>query len=115
MSDFRKPCLECGLPGMPGAARCPSHTRLRDSARNEVKRKRRGSTPVAQAMRRALVKENYATCTQCRVAYPVWDIAVDHIKPLADGGLDREYNIQVLCRPCHNDKTREENRLRRKR
>ena len=114
-NGFRKPCLECGLPGDPGEPRCPSHTRLRAQSRNELKRKRRGATPRAAAMRRALVKENYATCTNCRVANPVWDMAVDHIKPLADGGLDIEGNLQVLCRACHMAKTVEENRLRRKR
>lgn len=30
---------------------------------------------------------------------------VDHIKPKAKGGTDDLDDLQVLCRPCHDDKT----------
>jgi 5-methylcytosine-specific restriction endonuclease McrA len=32
----------------------------------------------------------------------------DHIVPLAKGGTDDEGNIQCLCGPCHDIKTRED-------
>lgn len=32
----------------------------------------------------------------------------DHIVPLWEGGTDDEDNLQLLCRPCHKAKTREE-------
>jgi 5-methylcytosine-specific restriction protein A len=30
---------------------------------------------------------------------------VDHIKPLDKGGTDDAYNLQGLCKPCHEAKT----------
>ncbi len=29
----------------------------------------------------------------------------DHIIPLAEGGTNDEINLQVLCKPCHFEKT----------
>lgn len=39
---------------------------------------------------------------------------VDHIKPVRDGGTDHLDNLQTLCRPCHFDKTAQENARRAK-
>lgn len=38
---------------------------------------------------------------------------VDHIKPISEGGgmIDPE-NLQTLCKKCHNEKTRKENKKR---
>lgn len=30
---------------------------------------------------------------------------VDHIVPKAKGGTDDLHNLQVICRPCHDDKS----------
>ena len=32
----------------------------------------------------------------------------DHIKPLSQGGTDTDDNIQVLCKDCHDAKTRQD-------
>lgn len=38
---------------------------------------------------------------------------LDHIVPRADGGDEwLEDNLQILCAPCHAEKTRTENRAR---
>ena len=39
---------------------------------------------------------------------------LDHILPKAQGGTDRLDNLQPLCRACHDDKTRADNRRRGK-
>jgi 5-methylcytosine-specific restriction protein A len=35
-------------------------------------------------------------------------VEVDHIKPKALGGEDTWDNTQSLCKPCHQDKTRDD-------
>lgn len=59
----------------------------------------------------------------CVVAYPS-GFELDHIQPLADGGLDTEDNCQILCvqrvatadgielSGCHAEKTRREAKAR---
>lgn len=37
---------------------------------------------------------------------------VDHVVPLWEGGADAEYNLQILCQPCHKNKSNEEARRR---
>ena len=48
-------------------------------------------------------------CQICRklVDYP-WGFELDHIVPLHQGGPDTEENSQVLCVPCHRDKSKSE-------
>lgn len=50
-------------------------------------------------------------CQQCgiKVGLKAWH--ADHIIRLADGGENRESNLQVLCIACHKGKTVEENKL----
>jgi 5-methylcytosine-specific restriction protein A len=48
-------------------------------------------------------------CARCSArgttrAVEVWD----HIIPLHAGGADDETNLQGLCTPCHEEKTRED-------
>lgn len=33
---------------------------------------------------------------------------VDHVQPLFKGGTDADDNLQSLCDPCHDEKTRED-------
>jgi len=113
-TGFRKPCLECGLPGDPGEPRCKAHTRVYERIRSVKASARRGPTPRAQALRRALSQESFSVCVSCRVEYPVHNLEVDHIDALADGGVDADYNLQILCRSCHTSKTLEENRRRKR-
>ena len=47
-----------------------------------------------------------ACCGRKIVAGKPW--ALDHIKPLADGGENREGNLQPLCDLCHGAKTAKE-------
>jgi len=38
----------------------------------------------------------------------------DHIIAIANGGANREYNIQLLCPACHRDKNKDDMRVKRK-
>lgn len=51
-------------------------------------------------------------CTERGLVTPA--VEVDHIKPKALGGEDTWDNTQSLCKPCHQDKTRQDiKRIRR--
>lgn len=61
-------------------------------------------------VRREVLERDGYRCRRCGRA---GRLEVDHVKPIAAGGslydLD---NLQSLCRPCHFDKTRQENQAR---
>ena len=112
--SFRKPCLERGCPliALPGYSRCNAHEYQKEAAKNELHRRKRGRTPAADKLYRALVREGAAACALCGITYVQPMMKVDHIVPIADGGLDEATNLQVACKWCHDIKTREENRQR---
>jgi 5-methylcytosine-specific restriction endonuclease McrA len=58
------------------------------------------------------------TCACCNKQYVAKDVQVDHVNPVVDTStgfvswdvyIDRLFcekeNLQVLCKPCHSDKT----------
>jgi 5-methylcytosine-specific restriction endonuclease McrA len=66
------------------------------------------------------------TCAECKAAFPQKEVQVDHKIPVVDPitGFTTfdEYikrmfcgpeNLQILCRPCHKEKTNSENKERR--
>ena len=66
-------------------------------------------------------------CAECLEPFVARDVQVDHINPVVDPAkgfedwptyMDRLYceadNLQVLCKPCHKDKTNEERKERKK-
>lgn len=49
-------------------------------------------------------------CAVCdRVVFGKGEVHLDHIIPISHGGTDDDNNLQILCVPCHEDKTRKEN------
>jgi len=65
-------------------------------------------------------------CQRCQGEFPSKDVVVDHIEPVIhpevgfvswDVFIERLYcdkeNMQVLCVPCHKEKTKEENKGRK--
>lgn len=45
-------------------------------------------------------------CAECkRLGRVTLATQRDHIKPLAEGGVDDETNVQGLCEPCHEAKS----------
>ena len=65
-----------------------------------------------QRIRQQVLLEGEYTCAKCgRVS--MFEMEVDHIKPLWMGGSNNLNNLQLLCKsPCHELKTAEEAALR---
>ena len=51
------------------------------------------------------------TCLKRGILTPIDEHTgqIDHITPLSRRGTDADNNLQSLCIPCHEDKTRAEN------
>lgn len=52
---------------------------------------------------------NKGRSNMCKVSLDINDFHIDHVKPLAEGGSNDISNLQILCRECHYQKTKEEN------
>jgi len=103
----------------------PPHNRIKKGARRELPRKMKlDGTPYK--------KPNFEyQCNVCEEWHRSSDVEVDHITPVVDVKLDShlteeefigkfavslfcfEENLQVICIPCHEDKTFLENELRK--
>jgi 5-methylcytosine-specific restriction enzyme A len=59
------------------------------------------------ALRRRRLDAN-PLCADCLPGRVTTATRVDHIKPLALGGLDVDENTRNLCVPCHDKRTREQ-------
>jgi len=47
-------------------------------------------------------------CAKCLKAIKAKEFEIDHIKPVSIGGTNDFSNLQILCKACHNDKSRSE-------
>jgi len=47
-------------------------------------------------------------CAECYKDVKATKFEIDHIRPLALGGTNEIDNLQILCKPCHIEKTRHE-------
>src|SRR5262245_48663650 len=58
---------------------------------------------------RARLFEQYShTCASCQCVTRYLEL--DHITPIEYGGTDEDANLQPLCVPCHEDKTKRQRR-----
>jgi hypothetical protein len=85
-------------------------------------------TPMrADALRAARMERGKYKCAKCQNIYGKRQICVDHIEPVLpisvgfttwDSYIQRLFchsaGLQVLCKKCHNAKSKEENKDRRK-
>ncbi len=70
----------------------------------------------------------WSFCEECGLIIPTWTTSVDHIQSviplnssMEEMSMDElinniwceESNLQVLCDPCHTQKTKEENKIRK--
>lgn len=110
-----KACYEdgCLRPAVRGEARCEEHHRPVIGARARAHAARRAGADGDGARRRLRNHINTAghgVCAACGGLFPAGALEVDHIVPLANGGTDFAWNVQVLCRGCHGAKSASENR-----
>lgn len=104
-----KPCLDCGTLTVQGS-RCPKHQQAANRIHDHKRRQAPGT--ASQQVRRALNKQGYGVCAHCLAAFHPPHLEVDHITPIWAGGHDTRDNLQILCKPCHQQKTTTENRTR---
>lgn len=79
----------------------------------------------SQVLKEARRTRNNYVCADCSEVFPRKAVAVDHKEPVVpvtgwdsfDGFICRLFcpstGLQVLCKPCHKEKTNEENKVRR--
>ena len=67
--------------------------------------KQRRTRPTFNAKDKAhLYSEQKGKCNGCGIKFPVKNMTVDHIRPLAKGGSERPSNLQLLCNSCNSIK-----------
>lgn len=103
-----KPCSQpgCGVLVRDGTSRCAKHQR--EAWTKKPTETKRVTGRKLQAMRERLFKGN-PLCAECeRQGRVTLATQRDHIKPLAEGGTDDDDNVQGLCKPCHDAKSKDE-------
>lgn len=63
-----------------------------------------GRVRIPKATRLRIFKRDGHKCKKCGAAHP---LTVDHVIPVAEGGSNRDNNLQTLCRPCNQAKAAE--------
>ena len=51
--------------------------------------------------RQNFIKKHQSKCAKCAATGVKFEI--DHINPIASGGADTDDNMQLLCKPCHQE------------
>ena len=103
-----KPCTHpgCGVLVRDGSSRCTRHPQAAWVRKPTATKRITGRR--LQAMRAALFSAN-PLCVECRrLGRVTLATQRDHIKPLAEGGLDDSDNEQGLCEECHDVKSKVE-------
>lgn len=72
------------------------------SSESEVRRRERAR--MTRAVRQAVFARDGKVCRHCSRTSAVVPMEIDHIVPIARGGLTEMTNLQVLCRPCNRRK-----------
>lgn len=110
-----KPCSQpgCGVLVRDGSGRCPKHPK--EVWAKPANATKRVTGRRLQSMRAKLFESN-PLCVECeRQGRITLATQRDHIKPLAEGGLDDDSNVQGLCEACHDAKSKAESHRGRSR
>lgn len=103
-----RPCTHpgCGVLVRDGSGRCANHPKPQWSKPATATKRITGRK--LQAMRADLFARD-PLCAECkRQGRVTLATQRDHIKPLAEGGADTDDNVQGLCAPCHDAKSKTE-------
>lgn len=102
-----RPCSYAGCRALAvTGGRCADHQR--DAWCKKVTPTKRVTGRRLQAMRAALFAA-HPLCAECeRQGRATLATQRDHITPLAEGGTDDDDNVQGLCEPCHEVKSKAE-------
>lgn len=114
MSSFAKVCF-CGRRAVAGETRCARHPAPKQTQAERL---------AAQPWRMAYQDPSYSRnrlrayersgrkCELCDVQLGAHEYVCDHVLALTDGGTNDLQNLQVLCGPCSQVKTRMDRRAR---
>jgi 5-methylcytosine-specific restriction endonuclease McrA len=100
---------------------------LRAFVLNALRRASYRYPPRYETMKEARIERGWYQCAKCLKPARRKEVQIDHIKPVLDpatGFVDyntyierlfcEKSNLQLLCKPCHKEKSTAENRNRRK-
>ena len=77
--------------------------------RERGNRHQRGYGTAWEKLRKYIIERDDGLCQSCMISGRISPGSeVDHITPKAKGGTDDESNLQLLCTPCHAEKTLQE-------
>src|SRR5689334_6947250 len=100
-----QPRLKCLRPRLD--QRTPNPLWRSDSARGS--RHQRGYGWTWEQLRERVLERDCGLCQPClKRSIVTLATQVDHITPKAEGGTDDQANLQAICEPCHETKTRAE-------
>ncbi len=52
-------------------------------------------------LKREVLERDGFTCQYCRQAKPPAELTIDHLVPIALGGIDEPVNYVSACQPCN--------------
>ncbi len=79
------------------------HLLFRDCLESEWNRTRRISLRRYRGLLERLLHKYNFSCVNCGCKDKA-KLTIDHIKPVAKGGTDKENNLQILCKSCNSKK-----------
>jgi 5-methylcytosine-specific restriction endonuclease McrA len=86
----------------------------RNSYRKKLlRRKREGSfsrSKIKVRLKLKLVERDQSDCNICKQPFDMKNLTIDHVLPLFQGGNSEIDNLQLLCEPCHQVKTKQEHK-----
>ena len=70
-----------------------------------TRKSRHGRGHISRATRHEVYKRDGFTCQFCQRPFARADLTIDHLVPLARGGLDEVTNYVTCCQPCNQRKS----------